>query len=166
MWEKMSVAGAPEPYLPTPVSAKLPGGALPVSPGSTSLAHGWSTGPASALSAFVLGIRPLAPGFARWVIAPQASGLRWAQGQVPSPHGALVSRWIRGRRYFRLTIVAPRGTAGTVVLPRLGRAGSAFIDGRLAWPGGRAGAAVRVIATAGTISFENVRGTHTFLWLA
>eukprot|EP01063_Lacrimia_lanifica_P030465 TRINITY_DN4843_c0_g3_i1.p1 TRINITY_DN4843_c0_g3~~TRINITY_DN4843_c0_g3_i1.p1 ORF type:complete len:161 (+),score=36.13 TRINITY_DN4843_c0_g3_i1:205-687(+) len=53
-------------------------------------AHGWATGPGGALQQYVLGIRAgpsLAPpgaagGAAGFVVAPQPSGLRWADGSV------------------------------------------------------------------------------------
>ena len=49
-----------------------------------------------------LGLRPrhpagVTPGFRRWMVAPQPGGLRLAQGQAPTPHGPIVSRWRRGR---------------------------------------------------------------------
>ena len=61
--------------------------------GQTSLCHPWSAGAAPWLSANVLGVRPLQPGFAAVAVAPHltpqmaaAGGLR---GAVPTPHGAV-----------------------------------------------------------------------------
>jgi len=124
MWEKLAPGGAPEA---TPGSS---------GPGATSLAHGWSTGSVPALSGYVLGLRPTAPGWRRWTVAPQPSGLRFAQGQVGTPHGPLASRWSldRARRSFRLTASAPRGTSGTVAVPLLGEDRTVACDGRIVWP--------------------------------
>jgi alpha-L-rhamnosidase len=88
--------------------------------GSTSLAHGWSTGPTSALSQYVLGIAPTSPGYATWRVAPQPGDLTWAQGQAPTPHGPLAVKWGRQRNTFSLAVTAPRGTTGTITVPVTG----------------------------------------------
>ena len=91
-----------------------------VSNGSISLAHGWSTGPTSALSEYALGVRPVTPGYATWIVAPQPGDLRWAQGQVPTPHGPIDVRWTGDHGRFVLWLRAPRGTSGTVAVPASG----------------------------------------------
>lgn len=88
-----------------------------VSNGSISLAHGWSSGATSALSEYVLGIRPLTAGFATWTVAPQPGDLRWAAGQMPTPHGPITVAWQREHRRFELSVSAPAGTSGTVAVP-------------------------------------------------
>ncbi|HEX4221199.1 MAG TPA: alpha-L-rhamnosidase C-terminal domain-containing protein [Pseudonocardiaceae bacterium] len=85
--------------------------------GATSLAHGWSTGPTSALSQYVLGIAPTSPGYATWQVAPQPGNLTWAQGQAPTPHGPLTVKWGRRQHIFSLQVTAPRGTTGTITVP-------------------------------------------------
>jgi len=87
-------------------------------PVAGSSAHAWSTGPTPALSEYVLGVTPATPGFATWAVAPQPGGLTWAQGAVPTPHGSIAVRWRSGRGTFVLTVVAPRGTSGSVAVPR------------------------------------------------
>jgi hypothetical protein len=52
-----------------------------------SLCHGWSGGPAAWLSQYVLGVRPLEPGFEKVIIAPQLGDLEFVSGKVPTPHG-------------------------------------------------------------------------------
>ncbi len=54
-----------------------------------SLCHGWASGPTAWLSEQVLGIQPLAPGFARVRVAPRLGGLRWAEGTFPTPRGVI-----------------------------------------------------------------------------
>jgi alpha-L-rhamnosidase len=54
---------------------------------TSSLAHGWSSTPASALPGYMLGIQPVAPGYATWLVQPRPGDLSWAQGQAPTPHG-------------------------------------------------------------------------------
>jgi hypothetical protein len=43
--------------------------------------------------------------------------VRWARGQLPTPHGPLQVSWTNGAHVFQLTVVAPGGTSGTVALP-------------------------------------------------
>jgi alpha-L-rhamnosidase len=85
--------------------------------GSTSLAHGWSTGPTSALTAYVLGVTPASPGYATWRVDPQPGSLSWAEGAVPTPRGDITVKWASGAGGFRIAITAPPHTRGTIVLP-------------------------------------------------
>jgi hypothetical protein len=88
-----------------------------------------------------------------WIVAPEPGNLHFAQGQAPTPHGPLASRWRRGGRSFKLTVVAPRGTSGVVEVPLLGRRRTVTIDGKAA-RGKRRGDAVR---------FKGIHGQHTFV---
>lgn len=77
---------------------------LPIAQGSTfaehfvadseiSYCHGWSAGPAAQLPAFILGVRPTAPGWREVEIRPQPGGLKWAEGTVPTPYGEIHVTW-------------------------------------------------------------------------
>ncbi|QTN30984.1 alpha-L-rhamnosidase [Akkermansiaceae bacterium] len=57
-----------------------------------SFAHGWAGGPTAWLSANVLGVRPVAPGCAQVVIAPNLGNLEWAEGTYPTPRGPIKVR--------------------------------------------------------------------------
>ena len=85
--------------------------------GDGSLAHPWSAGATALLSNQVLGIRPIEPGYATWRVEPHPGDLRWAEGQVPTPHGPIEVRWTQRGGGMRLHVSAPPGTRGTVVLP-------------------------------------------------
>ncbi|WP_167058594.1 alpha-L-rhamnosidase C-terminal domain-containing protein [Burkholderia sp. Ax-1719] len=90
---------------------------LPVS-SQTSLAHGWSSGPTSALSRYVLGVRPVAAGFKQWLIKPQTGDLQWATGTTPTPYGAIAVKWGRTQNgVFRIDVTVPAGTTGSIALP-------------------------------------------------
>jgi alpha-L-rhamnosidase len=134
LWESMRLDGLPKS-------------------GGISLAHGWGGGPVPALSGYVLGIRPTAPGYRHWVVAPQPGDLRFAQGKAPTPHGPISSRWRRGGGSFKLTVVAPRGTSGVVTLPVIRHAHTIAVDGKV----------VHVKRRRGFIRFGKVRGQHTFV---
>ncbi|OGD21649.1 MAG: hypothetical protein A2W03_17065 [Candidatus Aminicenantes bacterium RBG_16_63_16] len=66
---------------------------------NTSYCHGWGAGPVMQLPAYILGIRPVAPGWREIVIAPQTAGLGWAEGTVPTPKGEIEVKWrlIKGK---------------------------------------------------------------------
>jgi hypothetical protein len=83
----------------------------------TSAAHGWSTGVVSELTNQLLGAAPATPGYATWTVQPHPGTVRWARGQLPTPHGPLQVSWTNGTDAFQLTVVAPAGTSGTVTLP-------------------------------------------------
>ena len=99
---------------------------------------------------------------------PQPGDLRFAQGRAPTPHGAIASRWTRGkgRRSFKLTIAAPRGTRGVVDVPVLGQRRAIAMDGRLVWDGRRDRGGTRARQAGGAVRFSGLRGRHTFAWAA
>jgi alpha-L-rhamnosidase len=132
--------------------------------GNASLAHGWAGGPVSSLSGYVLGARPVTTAYKTWIVSPQPGNLRWAQGQVPTPAGALVSRWRRGDggSSFTLTVSAPDGTSGTVAFPLLGHPRTIAMDGAVVWQDGAPAAGVNAVQRNGAAEFSDVTGTHTF----
>lgn len=165
MWEKMTVDGGVAPYQ----RANQDGSPISETPlsGETSLAHGWSGAPTAALSAYVLGMRPIGPGWSSWLIEPQVGDLQFAQGQVGTPQGKLASRWKRGagRPDFRLTIRAPAGAEGTVAVPLLGAGRTIARDGRVVWQGKHPVGGARAHQRGGYVRFhEEEPGTHTYAW--
>ncbi|GAA3614358.1 hypothetical protein GCM10022223_33240 [Kineosporia mesophila] len=95
----------------------------------TSLAHGWGAGATAALSTYVLGISPVSAGFRSWSFAPQMGDLKWAQGRVPTPHGPIDASWERDGVRLTLTITAPEGTSGQIVVPVAADVDEAFLAG-------------------------------------
>jgi alpha-L-rhamnosidase len=164
MWDQMTVESGP--YYTGTVWEKLNQDGTDVD-ANASLSHGWASGPVSSLSGYVLGARPVTAGYKTWIIAPQPGGnVKWAQGQVPTPSGALVSRWRRGDRNssFTLTTAAPGGTSGSVVVPLLGRSRAIAMDGRIVWPNGAPAAGVTAVERDGAVQFSGITGSHTFAW--
>lgn len=97
----------------------------------TSLAHAWSTGVTPLLTTYVLGVRPLKPGFREWTVEPLPSAdLTWAKGEVPTPYGPLAVQWERSGDdgHLVLTVVPPPGTNGTMVVPVSQESLSAWAD--------------------------------------
>ena len=100
-----------------------------------SLAHGWSTGPTSALTDYVLGLQSTGVGGTSWTWMPHPSGLRYAQGRLTLPTGALTASWTRdtaGR--LQATLRAPRDTAGTIAVPA-GADATVTIGQQVVWHG-------------------------------
>ncbi len=60
-----------------------------------SVAHAWSASPAVYLPTKVLGIRPVEPGYRKFIIKPVPGKLEWAQGSVATPHGPIHVKWRR-----------------------------------------------------------------------
>jgi hypothetical protein len=83
----------------------------------TSLCHGWSAAPTWALPAWVLGVRPLEPGFARVLISPRPCDLDWAGGDVPTPHGSIHVEWREHEGRLRMDVIVPDGCSARVSLP-------------------------------------------------
>jgi alpha-L-rhamnosidase len=97
--------------------------------GSASLAHGWSTGALPALSRWVLGVRPVTPGYAEYVIDPHPGDLSWACGAVPTPAGPIRIAWQRSDGAFSLQFDAPSGTSGRFIVP-VGTPTEVLLDGQ------------------------------------
>ena len=87
----------------------------------TSHSHGWSTGPTSALTNFVLGLSIVGREGKEWSLAPQFGDLKHAEGGFTTGLGKFQASWKvedGGKRYV-LEWNVPSGTTGVVVLPAL-----------------------------------------------
>lgn len=128
----------------------------------TSLAHGWAAGPTISLTTQVLGVQPTAAGFSGYSIVPTPGGLTWAQGSVPTPHGAITASWRSSAHGFTLTATAPRGTVGELAVPTGGHKVRVELDGRTVWNGTRAVGGAQVSADGTTVRVGHVGpGHHT-----
>ncbi len=88
-----------------------------VLPRGVSYSHGWSAGPTYILPAYVLGVRPLEPGFRRVLIEPNPTDLAWAEGAVPTPHGPVKVSWRNADDAFLIEVEVPVGCSAEVALP-------------------------------------------------
>lgn len=86
---------------------------------SGSKCHAWSAGPAYVLPSYVLGIRPITPGFDRCLIEPRLCDLDRARGAVPTPHGpvAVACSGHRQDDTYRQEVFVPSGVCATVGFP-------------------------------------------------
>ena len=51
--------------------------------------HVWGITPLYAISRFVLGVKPLEPGWKKVSVTPRLGPLKWAEGVVPTVHGGI-----------------------------------------------------------------------------
>ena len=58
-----------------------------------SICHAWSAAPAVYLPTNILGLRPLEPGYSKFIIEPFAGNLEWARGSVATPYGPIYVSW-------------------------------------------------------------------------
>jgi alpha-L-rhamnosidase len=84
-----------------------------------SFCHGWSGGPTFNLSAEILGIKPLKPGFTEVSVAPQWLDLQYATGVVPTKKGDVSVAWQRDAtgKAVALRVEAPDGVPVEITLP-------------------------------------------------
>ena len=76
--------------------------------GSGDLSHAWNGTPLYQMSARILGITPLDPGFARVAVNPKPCGLDHAGGRVPTPHGIITVEWTRRGDQLDIQVDAPK----------------------------------------------------------
>lgn len=72
--------------------------------------HVYSTLPTYLLSRYLLGVRPLEPGYRTFAVAPQPSGLDWARGHVPTPSTQIGVTWERTGDRLAVDLTVPDGT--------------------------------------------------------
>jgi hypothetical protein len=72
-----------------------------------SLCHGWSALPVYYYQAWVLGVRPLSPGFGRFLVQPYPDRFAHAEGRIPTPQGPISIRWERQKGGIRVEAEGP-----------------------------------------------------------
>ena len=82
-----------------------------------SLCHGVSSGPTAWLMEHVLGIQPVAAGFAKVAIRPDLCGLKWARGAEPCPQGAIKVDYRSEDADLKATIEIPEGVVAQISMP-------------------------------------------------
>jgi hypothetical protein len=118
--------------------------------------HAWGAAPANIIPRYVLGVRPLEPGFGRARVRPQAGSLEAVQGVVPTVRGP-ISVGVRQRpgRLYKLTVDIPVNVSARLEVPAPERAGALTLDGRRA----------EAVLEGGRWVLEGVgAGFHTVIW--
>jgi hypothetical protein len=92
--------------------------------GGGDLSHAWGSAPMIQLSATVLGVKPLTPGFRTFEVRPRSCGLNWARGTVPTPHGEIVVSWRRDAGILLIDVTVPVGCEAQVGVSKTKRIGA------------------------------------------
>lgn len=100
-WQRMLFAGATTFWETTAGHADMMR--------SGSLCHGFSATPAYVFQAYVLGIKPIKPGFASFQVRPVFGDLANASGTVPTPHGDIEVTWEKQGDSYRYKLIYPQG---------------------------------------------------------
>ncbi len=83
--------------------------------------HAWGSAPANIISRYIMGIKPLEPGFSTFLIKPQTGHLSYAAIRFPSIKGNIdVSFQTDRGSHFSLKVLIPANTNATVLIPSLG----------------------------------------------
>jgi len=139
----------------------------------TSLAHGWGTGPTSALTLYVLGAAADSAGGKAYHVAPHPGDLTHVEGNL-----TLATGQVLGVSYdvgaacssFALRVDASTlsGSVGRITMPTYGATHEIFVDGVLAWDRTQLitmvgdGAAT---TNATSVTFTGIGpGVHTFVY--
>ncbi|RKN80524.1 family 78 glycoside hydrolase catalytic domain [Paenibacillus ginsengarvi] len=75
-----------------------------------SLCHGWSAIPVYFYYAYILGVRPVEPGFRVFRVEPVRSVFHKAAGKIPTPYGDITVEWKQTENGLELKLEHPDGT--------------------------------------------------------
>ncbi len=119
--------------------------------------YGGGTAPANIITRYVLGVRPLEPGFGKFLVQPQIGELEGVQGIVPSIRGEISVGVRREGGIYKLLLDVPLNTTARVELPpEVGLA-----TDRVLWNGKY----VRGKREGDRLVYADVSsGKHTFEW--
>jgi alpha-L-rhamnosidase len=92
--------------------------------------HAWGAAPANILPRYILGVRPLTPGFAQAVIAPQPGSLAHVEGTVATLRGPV--RVVVDTQPLTLTLTIPANMTANVAVPPSAAACTPLLDGQSA----------------------------------
>ena len=80
--------------------------------------HAWGAAPANIIPRKLMGIEPIAPGFAEVSIMPQTGDLEEAEITTPTIRGPIVLK-IENKKAYTLSVNLPANMRGKVYLPML-----------------------------------------------
>jgi len=103
-----------------------------------SLAHGWSTGPTSALTFSVLGLMPTSAS-GGYGFVPHAGDLTHVEGNITTPQGPVTGSWDYSASASTFTehLTSPAGSTGEIGIPTYGSGNvTVTVDNATVWSGG------------------------------
>lgn len=90
--------------------------------------HGWSSGPTSALTEWVAGLRVTEPKGRRWEVQPGFGDLKRAEAGFKTGLGVFRVKWERREEGYGVVVETPVGTRGVVKLPVEGEGGEVVVN--------------------------------------
>lgn len=115
--------------------------------------HAWGAAPANLLPRYVVGARPVAPGWGKMEIRPNPSGLSWARGKIPTPRGPVEVSW-NADGGFKLAVKLPAGSAARISLPAPASSRGVISEGRRVPATRKDGRWVLDSETTGTATYQ------------
>ena len=91
--------------------------------------HAWGAAPANVIPRYVVGVRPLEPGFARMLISPQTSTLKSVEAVVPTIRGSVEVDIQSSSEKYVMRVKIPANAVAEVDLPMLQEAEELLVDG-------------------------------------
>ena len=80
-------------------------------------AHGWSSGPTSALTNYIVGLTITSRLGETWSLAPQFGDLTHAEAGFTTSLGKFQASWVKAGKGYTLKFSVPKGTSGSLTLP-------------------------------------------------
>lgn len=79
--------------------------------------HAWGTAPANIIPRYLMGIRPLAPGFGKVLIQPQPGHIQQASVKLPTIRGTVHAAFEKKQDTFQLQVRLPANMSARIALP-------------------------------------------------
>ena len=80
-------------------------------------AHGWSSGPTSSLTNYIVGLSVTSQLGLTWSLAPQFGDLEYAQAGFVTSLGKYQASWTKEKNSYSIELKVPAGTSGEITLP-------------------------------------------------
>jgi hypothetical protein len=92
--------------------------------------HAWGTAPVNIIPRYLLGVRPIEPGFGKVLIEPQPGPLKWAEGTIPTIRGPIHVRFDKeDAGGIELKMSLPANMTARVGLPAVGGTTKLLVNG-------------------------------------
>lgn len=125
--------------------------------------HAWGAAPANIIPRFVLGVKPLTPGFSQAEIKPQlgtgtaTAGLATASGTIPTTRGPIILKVENSATTYKLRVKIPGNMTAKVFIPKKGHLNPVLVyDGKV----------VTAATIDGRLVLDNVSSGEHAVWLS
>ena len=81
--------------------------------------HAWGAAPANVIPRYVVGVRPLEPGFKRFIVQPQPASLQSFSAKVPTIRGPVFVDYSASQTGYELKVTVPGNSTARVALPSI-----------------------------------------------